>query len=92
MEEKIAELGDWRGEREAELHRTQPPFSRRIMTESIPRHFKIPQVEPYDGTTDPLDHLGSYKAHMMIQGVSNILYCLAFLDTLKKWLGCGIQA
>ena len=54
------------------------------MAEPIPHHFKIPQVEPYDGITNPLDHLASYKAHMMIQGVSDALYCLAFLATLKK--------
>ena len=84
IEEKIAELGHRRGEREAKLHGTRPPFSQRIMAESILRHFKIPQVEPYDGTTDPLDHLASYKAHMMIQYMSDALYCLAFLATLKK--------
>ena len=50
----------------------------------IPRHFKIPQVELYDGTIDPFDHMGSFKAHMMIQGASDALYCLAFPTTLKK--------
>ena len=63
---------------------TRPPFSKRIMEETILRQFKIPQVEPYDGTIDLFDHMDSFKAHMMIQNASDILYCLAFLATLKK--------
>ena len=41
-------------------------------------------MEPYDGTFDPFDHLGSFKAHMMIQGASDVMYCLAFPAILKK--------
>ena len=41
IEEKIAELGEQREEKEAEMHGTQPPFSQSIMAEFIPRHFKI---------------------------------------------------
>ena len=62
----------------------RPPYTDRIMAEDIPRHFRVPQMEPYDGTSDPLDHLGSFKAHMMIQGASDAMYCLAFPATLKK--------
>lgn len=43
------------------------------MEEVIPPHFKMLKLEPCDGTIDPLDHLGSYKAYMMIQGTSNAL-------------------
>lgn len=41
-------------------------------------------LESYDGTMDPLDHLASYKIHMMIQGASDALYYLAFSVTLGK--------
>ena len=44
----------------------------------------MPQVDPYDGTTDPLDHVESYKTMMMIQGASDALLCIAFLATLRK--------
>ena len=62
----------------------RPPYTDRIMAEDIPRHFRVPQMEPYDGTSDPLDHLGNFKARMMIQGASDAMYCLAFPATLKK--------
>ena len=39
----------------------EPPFSPRIMHEVVPPKFRMPQAELYDGTTDPLDHLESFK-------------------------------
>lgn len=42
------------------------PFSQRIMEEPVPGPFKMPQLKPYDGTTDPLNHLESYKTFMRI--------------------------
>jgi len=45
-------------------YNAQPPFSREIQEEPIPSRFRMPHVDPYDGTTDPLDHLESYKALM----------------------------
>ena len=44
----------------------------------------MPQVEPFDGSTDPLDHLEGYKGLMMLQDASDIFFCLAFPTTLKK--------
>ena len=84
IEKQLAEIANQHQDGDAPGYDTRPPFTKRILRETIPRHFKIPQVEPYDGTTDPLDHLGSFKAHMMIQGASDALYCLAFPATLKK--------
>ena len=42
----------------------------------------MPQVEPYDGSTDPIDHFESYKALMTIQGVTDALLCIGFPITL----------
>ena len=42
------------------------------------------QIEPYDGFTNPLDHLESYKALMLLQGASDALLCIAFSITLRK--------
>ena len=36
------------------------------------------QLEPYDGSLDPLDHLEGYKALMIIQEVTDALLYLAF--------------
>ena len=42
----------------------------------------MPTIEPYEGITDSLDHLESYKALMRIQGTTDALLCLAFSATL----------
>ena len=61
---------------------THPPFVRRITQEPIPARFKMPQMELYDGTTDPCDHLERYRTLMMIQGANDPLMCLSFPTTL----------
>jgi len=38
------------------------PFSREFMEAPRPKKVKIPSVEPFDGATDPDDHLDVYKA------------------------------
>lgn len=62
------------------------------MKEMILPYFKIPQLEHYNGTSDPLDHLDSYNTYMMIQDASDALHCLAFSTILKKVAMCGTQA
>lgn len=36
------------------------------MGELILSQFKIPQLESYDGTSDPIDHLENIKAIMLL--------------------------
>ncbi|XP_075675004.1 uncharacterized protein LOC142644235 [Castanea sativa] len=43
----------------------------------------MPQVESYDRSKDPLDHLESFKTMMHLQGVPDEIMCRAFLTTLK---------
>lgn len=54
------------------------------MEEPIPSQFKMPQVDPYDGTSDPLDHHESYKSLMMTQDTFDALLYIAFPTTLCK--------
>ena len=42
------------------------------------------QVELYDNSIDPLNHLESYKALILLQRASDALICIAFPITLKK--------
>ena len=63
---------------------TAQPLSRLILDESISSRFKMPHVEPYDGSTDLVDHLESYKALMTIQEVTDALFCIDFPTTLRK--------
>ena len=53
------------------------------MKAPISHRFKMPSIELYDGTTDPLDHLEVYKSRMWIQGAIDALLCIAFSTTLK---------
>ena len=53
------------------------------MKAPIPHRFKMPSIELYDGTIDPLDYLEVYKSCMWIQGATDALLCIAFFATLK---------
>ena len=41
------------------------------------------QIEAYDESKDPLDHLESFKTLVHLQGVPDKIICRAFLTTLK---------
>jgi len=42
------------------------PFSKEMIEAPCPKKFKILSIEPFDGATDPDDHLDVYKAQMYI--------------------------
>ena len=65
------------------VHRTNSPFTASVMSFPLPPKFCMPQVESYDGSKDPLDHLESFKTLMHLQGVTNEIMCRAFPTTLK---------
>ena len=43
----------------------------------------MPQVEAYDESKDPLDHLESFKTLMHLQGMADEIMCRAFSTMLK---------
>lgn len=43
----------------------------------------MPQLEAYDGSKDPLDHLETFKTLMHLQGVPDEIMCRVFPTTLK---------
>lgn len=45
------------------LNSTDPPFIIEIMMMSLPPKFKVPQIELYDGSKDPVEYLEMFKAH-----------------------------
>ncbi|GFZ12853.1 hypothetical protein Acr_23g0012380 [Actinidia rufa] len=64
--------------------RTDPPFTERVLRARISSKFKLPtQLGIYEGKTDPMDHLDSYKSLMSLQGCSDEVMCKAFSATLK---------
>ncbi|XP_020215402.1 uncharacterized protein LOC109799266 [Cajanus cajan] len=67
-----------------EVPRDFQPFSKAIEAEAIPRDHRIPQVEPFDGTQDPSQHLTNFRAQMLICGGGMEVCCKLFMGTLKK--------
>ena len=43
----------------------------------------MPQIEAFDGTKDPVDHLNTYKNQMKLYGYQDPVRCRAFAITLK---------
>ena len=51
------------------VHRTDSPFTASVTSFPLLVKFRILQIETYDRSKDPLDHLESFKALMHLQGV-----------------------
>ena len=49
-----------------------------------PIGFKLPTMESYDRTVDPIDHIEMFCTSMSIQKVDDTIMCKAFPATLKK--------
>ena len=43
------------------IQRTDSPFIASVLECPLPPKFRLPQLEVYDGTKDPLDHIGVFK-------------------------------
>ena len=65
------------------VHQTDSPFTTPVTLFPLLSKFHMPQVEAYDGSKDPLNHLESFKTLMHLQGVADKIMCRAFLTTLK---------
>ena len=65
------------------VHRIDSPFITSVTLFPLPPKFHMQQVETYDGSKDPLDHLESFKTLMHLQGVVDKIMCRAFPTMLK---------
>ncbi|XP_019418436.1 PREDICTED: uncharacterized protein LOC109329223 [Lupinus angustifolius] len=55
------------------------------MAYPLPSHFTRPtNMDQYDGTADPRDHLDAFEASMSFHGATDPIMCRAFPLTLKK--------
>ncbi|GKV30944.1 hypothetical protein SLEP1_g39705 [Rubroshorea leprosula] len=59
------------------------PLNTNIVREPYPTGFRIPQLETYDGTKDPDDHLHAFYSCMQAQNASDALMCKIFPSTLR---------
>ena len=65
------------------VHGTDSPFMKTVTSFPLPSKFRMPTLETFDGSKDPLDHLESFKTMMCLQGVPDEIMCRAFPTTLK---------
>jgi len=64
------------------VHRTNSLFMASINNHPLPPKFKMPSLDLYDRTSDPFDHIATFKTTMHLQGVLDEIMCRAFLITL----------
>ena len=70
---------------EALIRQIEPPLTDRILRTQVSSRFKLPtQLGVYEGMTDPMDHIDSYKSLMSLQRYSDEVTCKAFFATLKE--------
>ena len=48
------------------IQRTDSPFTTEMLNRPLPPKFRLPQLESYDGSKDPLDHIESFKTLMLL--------------------------
>ncbi|XP_072062128.1 uncharacterized protein [Arachis hypogaea] len=54
------------------------------MRAKVPRNFKIPDMDLYDGTTDLKHHLSNFKSRTYLADASDAIHCKAFPTTLTR--------
>ena len=63
------------------------PFVDSITLIEMPRKFSFPNMKMYDGTTDPRDHIASYKQQMFIAAIPRekreACMCKSFSSSLQ---------
>ena len=65
------------------VQQTESPFTAGVLHFPLPAKFRMPQVETFDGTKDPINHLNTYKNQMELHGYQDPIRCRAFSITLK---------
>ena len=68
---------------DALVQQTKPSFTAGVLCFSLPTKFRMPQIEMFEGTKDPVDHLNTYKNQMELHGYQGPVRCKAFAITLK---------
>ena len=64
------------------MRQSEPLFTDSVMKVRVSSKFKLPsQLEVYEGNTNSMDHLDSYKNLMSLQGYSDEIMCKAFFAT-----------
>ncbi|RRT61921.1 hypothetical protein B296_00005968, partial [Ensete ventricosum] len=59
------------------------PFTPKIQSKPLLATFRIPALEPYDGSDDSMEHIATFRAQMVLYDTSEALMCQAFPTTLR---------
>ena len=65
------------------VRKTDSPFTMAVQECLMPSKFRLPQLEPFDGLKDPLDHLNMFKTTLGLQQLPDEILCRSFPTTLK---------
>ena len=65
------------------VRKTDSPFTVAVQECPMPSKFCLPQLEPFDGLKDPLDHLNTFKTTLGLQQPPDEILCRSFPTTLK---------
>ena len=65
------------------VQQTESSFTAEVLQFPFPTKFRMPQIEAFDGTKDPVDDLNTYKNQMELHGYQDPVRCRAFAITLK---------
>ena len=65
------------------MQQTESPFTAEVLYFPLPTKFRMSQIEAFDGTKDPIDHLNTYENRMELHGYQDPIRCRAFTITLK---------
>ena len=68
---------------DALVQQTESQFTAGVLHFPLPVKFRMPQIETFNGTKDPVDYLNTYKNKMELHGYQNPVRCRAFAITLK---------
>ena len=65
------------------VRKTDSPFTVVVQECPVPSKFRLPQLEPFDGLKDLLDHLNTFKTTLGLQQPPDEILCRSFPTTLK---------
>ena len=68
---------------DALVQQTESPFTAGVLHFPLTAKFRMPQIETFDGTKDPIDHLNTYKNQMELHEYQDPIRCRAFAIKLK---------
>ena len=65
------------------IRRMDSRFTTEVLNRPLLPKFRLPQLESFDGSRDPLDHIKSFKTLMLLQMTLDKVICRALPTTLK---------